>query len=161
MNTALKLVSIILVVATVIPSVAHALELPGKLRLTREQYLAVQTIYHPGFTVIGAAEPLCILVLAALLVLTPAGTTRFWLVAASLFSVAITHALYWLLTAPVNKIWLRGRALSNSAQRFFEAGGSVNESDLTILRDRWERSHLYRAASSVIAFVLFAIALLK
>jgi len=36
MITTLKFVSIFLVVATVIPSVAHALELPGKLRLTRE-----------------------------------------------------------------------------------------------------------------------------
>ncbi|HEX5281023.1 MAG TPA: hypothetical protein VFW28_13170 [Micropepsaceae bacterium] len=156
----LKLASLFLVVATVIPSVAHALELPGKLRLTREQYLAVQTIYYPGFTAIGAAEPLTIVVLAVLLALTPAGTTTFWLVAASLFSVAITHALYWVLTAPVNKIWLRGQALSSGAQRFFEAGGSVNESDWTILRDRWERSHLYRAASSIIAFVLLVVALL-
>jgi hypothetical protein len=61
MITTLKLVSLLLVVATVIPSVAHALKLPGKLRLTHEQYLAVQPIYYPGFTVIGAAEPLPLL----------------------------------------------------------------------------------------------------
>lgn len=161
MIPALKLVSIILVVATVIPSVAHALELPGKLRLTREQYLAVQTIYYPGFTAIGAAEPLSIFALAALLVLTPAGTTKFWLVAASLLAVVMTHTLYWFLTAPVNKVWLRGKVLSGSAQRFFEAGGSPNEADWTILRDRWERSHRYRAATSVIAFILLTIALLS
>jgi hypothetical protein len=57
-----------MVVAIVIPSVAHALELPGKRRLTREQYFAVQPIYYPGFTVIGGTEPLSILVLAILLV---------------------------------------------------------------------------------------------
>jgi len=90
--TALRLVSIILVVATVVPSVAHALELPGKLRLTPEHYFAVQRIYYPGFTAIGAAEPLSILVLAALLV-PPVETTTFWLVAASLLAVMITHAL--------------------------------------------------------------------
>jgi hypothetical protein len=59
MIVALKMASLLLVVATVIPSVAHALELPGKRRLTREQYLAVQPIYYPGFTIVGAAEPLC------------------------------------------------------------------------------------------------------
>jgi hypothetical protein len=32
-------------------SLAHTLELPGKRRLNREQYLAVQTIYYPGFTI--------------------------------------------------------------------------------------------------------------
>jgi hypothetical protein len=79
--TILKLVSIFLVVATVVPSVARALELPGKLRLTREQYLAVQPIYYRGFTAIGAAGPLSILALAVLPALTPGETTTFWLVA--------------------------------------------------------------------------------
>jgi hypothetical protein len=37
-------------------SLAHALEVPGKLRLNKEQYLAVQTIYYPGFTLGGIAE---------------------------------------------------------------------------------------------------------
>jgi hypothetical protein len=32
---------------------AHALELPGKLRLDRDAYLAVQTIHYPGFTIVG------------------------------------------------------------------------------------------------------------
>jgi hypothetical protein len=73
MIATLKLVSLLLVVATMIPSVAHALELPGKLRLTHEQYLAVQPIYYPGFTIIGAAEPLSVLILAALLALAPGG----------------------------------------------------------------------------------------
>ena len=161
MLLALKLVSIFLVVATVIPSAAHALEFPGKLRLTREQYLAVQPIYYPGFTAIGVAEPLSILVLAAVLVLTRAQTTTFWLVAASLLAAVITHTLYWFLTAPVNKIWLGSEKLSGSAQRFFGAVSSTEESDWTVLRDRWEQSHLYRAASSVIAFILLAVALLR
>jgi hypothetical protein len=160
MITTLKLVSLFLVVATVIPSVAHALELPGKLRLTREQYLAVQPIYYPGFTVIGTAEPLSVLVLAGLVALTPRGTLAFWLIAGALLAAALAHLLYWTLTAPVNKVWLSRETLSDNAQRFFGAGGSLNESDWTILRDRWERSHLYRAAASVIALILLAVALL-
>lgn len=160
MIATLKLVSLFLVVATVIPSVAHALELPGKLRLTREQYLAVQPIYYPGFTVIGAAEPLSILVLAALLALAPGAAASFWLIAAALAASVLTHVLYWILTAPVNKAWLRNEALSGSAQRLFGAGGSLNESDWTMLRDRWEWSHLYRAATSVSVLILLAVALL-
>jgi ketosteroid isomerase-like protein len=156
----LKLASLLLVVATVIPSVAHALELPGKLRLTREQYFAVQPIYYPGFTAIGAAEPLSVLVLAALLALTSSGTRVFWLIAGAMLASILTHALYWALTAPENKVWLRDEALSNSAQRLFESARSLNESDWTIFRDRWERSHLYRAAASVVGFILLAVALL-
>jgi hypothetical protein len=159
MMVVLKLISLFLVVASVIPSVAHALEFPGKLRLTREQYLTVQRIYYPGFTVIGAAEPVSILALAVLLALTLNGTTVFWLIAAALAASVLAHTLYWMLTAPVNKVWLRSEVLSGSARRFFGAGGNVNDADWTVLRDRWERSHLYRAAASVVALVLLAIAL--
>jgi hypothetical protein len=156
----LKLVCLFLAVATVVPSVAHVLELPGKLRLARAQYFAVQPIYYPGFTVAGAAEPLSILALAILLALTKRGTAAFWLIAAALLAALLTHGLYWALTAPVNKIWLRHVALSDGAQQFFGAGGSVSETDWTMLRDRWEWSHLYRAAASVVALVLLAVALL-
>ncbi|MGQ0445171.1 MAG: hypothetical protein ACT4O2_08630 [Beijerinckiaceae bacterium] len=58
-------------------SLAHALEYPGKFRLPRETYLAVQTIYYPGFTIGGAAEPLAIAALAGLLAMTAVGTTQF------------------------------------------------------------------------------------
>ena len=37
-------------------ALAHALELPGKLRLGKEEYCAVQTIDYSGFTIAGAAE---------------------------------------------------------------------------------------------------------
>lgn len=156
----LKLVSLLLVVATVIPPVAHALELPGKRRLTREQYLAVQPIYYPGFTAIGAAEPLSVLALAGLLASTPHGTAVFWLTASAMLAAVFTHALYWALTAPINKVWLRDEALSNSAQRLFESARFQNESDWTVLRDSWERSHLYRAGTSVVGFILLSVALL-
>jgi hypothetical protein len=161
MMVVLRLASLFLVVATVIPSVAHVLELPGKLRLRREQYLAVQGIYYPGFTVIGAAEPLSILVIATLLALMPKWTTTFWLIAGAFLANALTHVLYWTLTAPVNKVWLRDETLSGSADRFFAAGGSVAETDWTVLRDRWEWSHVYRAAASVAALALLAIALVS
>jgi hypothetical protein len=36
-------------------AVAHALELPGKLRLSKENYVATQTIYCPGFTIGGVS----------------------------------------------------------------------------------------------------------
>jgi hypothetical protein len=134
--------------------------LPGKLRLNREQYLAVQPIYYPGFTVIGAAEPLSIIALAALLAFTARGAPMFWLIAAATLAAMVTHVLYWTLTAPVNKAWLHKETLSGSAQRFFGAGGSPNETDWTMLRDHWERSHLYRAATSVSALILLAVALL-
>lgn len=156
---AAKLIALVLVVLTVIPAVAHALEWPGKKRLPRQQYFAVQPIYYPGFTWIGAAEPLSIVALAVLLALSPGGTRTFWLIAGALAAAVLTHLIYWVRTAPVNRIWLKNEKLSAGAQRFFGASRQSSKEDWTALRSRWERSHLYRAATSMIAFLSLAVAL--
>ncbi len=53
MLTVLQLIALFLVAITMTCSLGHALELPGKLRLPKETYLAVQPIYYPGFTLVG------------------------------------------------------------------------------------------------------------
>jgi len=50
---AMQVITLLLLALAMVPAVAHALELPGKKRLTKETYLAVQPIYYPGFTIIG------------------------------------------------------------------------------------------------------------
>jgi hypothetical protein len=57
MIVVLRILTLIFVVLAMVPAVAHALELPGKLRLTKDAYVAVQPIYYPGFTIVGIAEP--------------------------------------------------------------------------------------------------------
>jgi len=49
----MQVITLLLLALAMVPAVAHALELPGKKRLTKETYLAVQPIYYPGFTIIG------------------------------------------------------------------------------------------------------------
>jgi hypothetical protein len=58
-------------------ALAHALELPGKMRLTKEAYYAMQPIYYPGFTIGGISEPGSVILTIALLFLTPLGTVDF------------------------------------------------------------------------------------
>jgi hypothetical protein len=53
----LYILSLILAVCALVPALAHALELPGKLRLAKDAYFAVQPIYYPGFTIVGVAGP--------------------------------------------------------------------------------------------------------
>lgn len=53
----LQVVSVIFVVLAMVPALAHALELPGKMRLSKDAYFAVQPIYFPGFTIMGLSEP--------------------------------------------------------------------------------------------------------
>jgi hypothetical protein len=158
----LEFVQVLATVSTAVAmttSVAHTLELPGKLRLSRHDYESVQTIYYPGFTWAGPAEPIAIVALGVVVALTPFGSAAFWLSSAAVVAAVATHALYWKLTAPVNKVWLKDERLSGTAQRFFDSAADVDVNDWTALRDRWERSHVYRAITASTAFSLTVIAL--
>ena len=145
----LQILAVLLVAIAMTLSLAHALELPGKLRLTREAYLAVQPIYYPGFTIGGVAEPAGLVVLLILLLLTTVGTVEYLLTVSSIVALAAMHATYWLLTHPVNNFWLDGFELKGAAASFFSYGAQspsdANKADWTELRDRWELSHVIRA----------------
>jgi hypothetical protein len=160
MIAALQSVGLILTVLAMVPALAHALEWPGKLRLSKESYLSTQLIYYPGFTFLGISEPLAILATLALLVMTPPGTPDFWLTLAALLGLIGMHAVYWLVTHPVNKFWLQGQKLSSAGSAFFspESAGK-NSVEWTDLRDRWEHSHAARAVLAFAAFVALVIAI--
>lgn len=140
-------------------ALAHALEFPGKMRLSKEEYLAVQPIYHPGFTIGGVAEPAAIIMLAALLFLAPHRGLPNWLLAGALLLMLAMHAVYWMRTHAVNNFWLRDAKLTGAASTFFAFRGSsspLGDADWIQLRDQWENSHLLRAALGLAAFILLA-----
>jgi hypothetical protein len=72
------------------------------------------------------------------------------------------HACYWLLTHPVNNFWLKDVELEGASAGFFafdplrRAGG--DRTDWTALRDRWEFSHVLRAALAMLALILLVAA---
>jgi Domain of unknown function (DUF1772) len=159
----LQVVTLMLVAVTVTLALAHALEYPGKLRLSKEEYLVVQKIYYPGFTVGGIAEGLSVFALAVLAFLTRNAGAVFWLTLAAFIAVAALHAVYWFVTHPVNNFWIRDVQLSRAGTRFFgvKAGRQLEgaEPDWTELRDRWELSHIARAVLGLIALLLLTISL--
>jgi hypothetical protein len=155
-----QIVAIMLVAFTLAPALAHAFEFPGKKRLTREAYLTVQTIYYPGFTLLGLAEPGSLIAVIVLVLLTPAATPAFWLTLIALLGLLGMQVVYWTLTHPANKYWLQGGSVSlgNIGRSFFSfdpaslsgsrvAGGEV---DWTRFRDRSEYSHIIRAGLSLL-----------
>jgi hypothetical protein len=71
MFVALEVVTVLVVSMAMALSLAHSLELPGKLRLSRREYLEVQAIYYPGFTFGGFAEPLGLMLTFILIVVAP------------------------------------------------------------------------------------------
>jgi hypothetical protein len=101
-----------------VPAVAHAFEFPGKKRLDRDNYIAVQTIYYPGFTMLGFAEPGATIAVTFLLVRTPVGTAAFWQTFLALLGLLGMQIIYWTLIQ-VNRYWLSARTLGNLGGRFF------------------------------------------
>jgi hypothetical protein len=156
MLSTLQVITLLLVSICMAMSLAHALELPGKMRLSREDYQAVQPIYYPGFTIGGAVGEFGgMIATAVLLAFTPSGTPAFWLTAAALAALLLAHAVYWAVTHPVNKFWLAGQQLSGAGASFFAIGGNSRggEGDFEASRDRWEFSHVARA---LLAFAALA-----
>jgi hypothetical protein len=163
----LQILSVILVAVAMALALAHALELPGKLRLDKESYYAVQPIYHPGFTFGGSVgEVGGTISTIVLLFLTPLGSAGFWLTLAALLGLAGMQAVYWLFTHPVNKVWVEGENLDRFGSGFFSFGANQsrlgNETrppDWTRLRDRWEYSHVARAGLAFVSLISLAIAI--
>jgi hypothetical protein len=133
----------------------------------------VQPIYYPGFTIAsGFGEVPAPIATAILLLLTPPGSAAFWLTLVALLGLLGMQAVYWIVTHPVNRYWLRDRLRQEAqtrqgfASRFFLSDPAkrsrleVEElpADWTILRDRWEFSHVVRAALALGSLIMLVIA---
>lgn len=158
----LQILTLLAVAVTMALALAHALELQGKMRLSKEAYYAVQPIYYPGFTFAGFAEPFGLLLTILLLVVTPLGTVNFWLTLAALAGLIAVQAVYCLFTHPVNKFWLQDEKLSRAGSSFFSFAANAEQSQpvsWTELRNRWEYSHVARAVLAFASFSALAIAI--
>lgn len=155
---ALTLVALILVEIDFGLALAHALELPGKLRLNEAEYKAVQGIYYPGFTLGGlVGEFGGLIVCAVLLFLTPPGTARFEWTAVALASLAAGNLTYWVLTHPVNKFWVKDIGKSALGSGFFSTFANAKPGQWTLLRNRWEISHVIRACLFTVSLLSMSI----
>src|SRR5262245_35836403 len=159
MYVALQVLTVMLAAVTMALSLAHALEFPGKLRLGKEQYLAVQPISFPGFTAVGMAEPAVIVATFILLFMTPAGTAAYWLVAGALLAMIVVQIIFWTMTQPANRFWLEGTELSRPATRFFQTRQASTPRDWMAARDQWERSHIFRALAATLGLFLLTLAI--
>jgi hypothetical protein len=159
MLATLQVIALMLVAVGMATTLGHALEMPGKLRLSEPEYRIVQPIYYPGFTYAGLiGEFGGILATALVAMATPKDTAAFWLVLTALSVLLLMHALYWVLTHPVNRIWLKDEKLKGAGATFFGIGSRSAPADWKEARDRWEYSHVARAVCSITALALIAIA---
>src|SRR5437868_2046534 len=81
-------------------------------------------------------------------------------------SLVSMHAVFWFVTQPVNRFWVRGWNLQGAGRRFFSAtpvrapanaGGEAGQ--WTKLRNRWEYSHIARALLAIISLISLTVAI--
>lgn len=169
MLLAVQVIAVFLVAVSMSMALAHALELPGKLRLDQQTYESVQTIYYPGFTLGGIGEPLAIVATFILLVLMRDHDAAFWWTFAAFVAVLLMHGVFWFVTQPTNRYWMRVQHLSRAGARFFgvqqpehsvaQANEQSGAHDWERLRNRWEYSHVIRAVLATVALVALAVSL--
>ena len=84
------------------PAMAHLLELPNKINLSREDYLKVQQIYRGwallGFVVVGAFLPTL-----ALTITVRHERKAFILALIAFLCIAGTQVVFWTYTYPANQ----------------------------------------------------------
>jgi hypothetical protein len=117
------------------PAMAHALELPNKIRMERDDYLNAQRLYR-GWQFVGIAVIAALVATILLLRESSGGEFIFSLLAVS--SVLATQVVFWTFTFPVNR---RTRNWTHAPENW------------RALRARWEYSHAASAALNVLALV--------
>jgi hypothetical protein len=135
--------AIMLAVVVLLPAGAHFFELPHKMRLTAEQYLAVQSIYA-GWSLFGVAFLAALVAEGALAVLT-IGKRQFWFAIVAFFATLAALAVFFAWTFPANQQTANWTELPANWQQ---------------LRTQWEYSHAGGAlldATAVIALVIAAL----
>lgn len=131
------------------------------MRLTKEDYFAIQPIYYPGFTIGGGVGEFGgLMVTLILLFFTTLGSVQFWLTLVALLGLVGMQAVYWLLIHPVNQFWLASEDLSGFSAGFFSfRANQSNQANWMDLRNQWEYSHVIRAGFALVSLIAIVIAI--
>lgn len=126
---ALFLVAILCTAVAFAAGLAHAMSLPHKIDLSRENYLRAQQLYA-GWALLGIAIVIALIANAMLAFLLKSGTGAFYATLAAVACIVLGLAVFFVFTFPAN------RATQN---------WTVLPDDWQALRTRWEYSHLCAA----------------
>ncbi len=155
MYQALQILSVVLAAIATGLSLALVLERPGKMRLGREAYLMVQTIYAPGFVIGWLAEPLLIVATLILVAATESDRPAFWPTLIAFVFFVLAHAAYWAVVQPVRKFW-QGEQPPAATKYLAIVAGQTPKEEWILMRDRWEAGHRIRATLYAIGLLCLA-----
>ena len=126
------------------PALAHLLELPNKIDLTREEYLTVQQIYR-GWALLGivVAGALVSTLLLSVMVRNQRKAFLFALIA--FLCIVGTQVVFWTYTYPANQVTNNWTMLPENWRD---------------LRQQWEYSHATSAGLNLMALIAVILSVL-
>jgi len=119
------------------PAMAHLLELPNKIRLSRDDYLTVQQIYR-GWDLLAIVVFGALLSTLALTITVRHDRKAFIFALIAFLCIVGTQIVFWTYTYPANQI-------TNN--------WTVLPENWTILRRHWEYSHATSALLNLLAMI--------
>jgi hypothetical protein len=119
------------------PALAHLLELPNKIGLSRADYATVQQLYR-GWALLGVVVIGALVTTAVLAIMVRTQAKEFAYVVAAFVCIAGTQLVFWVWTFPVNQ------QTSN---------WTVLPENWMALRIQWEYSHAASAVLNLIALI--------
>jgi len=126
-------------------ALAHAFEFFSKMRLTREDYFTVQTIYA-GWNRLAYILVFELLGIIALIIIYRQDHSVMWPVVAAFVFLLASQVVFWVWTFPAN-------AATNN---WTEQPGNWEQ-----LRQQWEYSHFVGAVFQVLALSALIIGVLR
>ncbi|MEW6331498.1 MAG: DUF1772 domain-containing protein [Pseudomonadota bacterium] len=136
-----RFLSLLFTALVLAPAMAHLLELPNKIGLSRDEYLVVQQIYN-GWQLLGIVIYGALLSTLALAILVRRQPKAFSLTLAAFLCLLAAHALFWIYTFPANRETLYWTVLPENWMA---------------LRAQWEYSHAAGAVLNLVAFILLVL----
>jgi hypothetical protein len=140
----LRFLSLLFAALALVPAGAHALELPNKIGLPRDDYLTAQQLYR-GWAQVGFFVGGAVLSTLALAVAVRRERRAFRLTLLALACLVGTQVVFWTFTFPAN------RATEN---------WTVLPDDWQQLRAQWEHSHAASAALNLLALAALSLSVL-
>ncbi len=127
------------------PALAHLLELPNKINLSREEYLTVQQIYR-GWALLGIVIAGALISTIVLTILLRHERRAFVFSLIGFLCIVGTQVIFWTYTFPTNQVTQNWTTLPDS---------------WALLRRQWEFSHAASAGLNLLAVAALIISVLS
>jgi ribose/xylose/arabinose/galactoside ABC-type transport system permease subunit len=141
---AARFFSLLFAALALAPALAHLLELPNKIGLSRDDYLIVQQIYR-GWALLGFVVAGALLSTLVLMIMVRGQRKAFVLTLVAFLCIVGTQVVFWTFTYPANRQTDNWTVLPQSWMA---------------LRAQWEYSHAASAVLNLIALIALILSVL-